>query len=90
MCEGIATKSVDHDSKIVSVVKCHVEAAGVHRLSRNKMEDKVRLLTRKQGAAGFTFGDQFRDVRSVAWPIVKLAGKSLGFCNTWVSDVEEG
>ena len=46
--EGIAAKPVDHDSKIVSVVEGHVEAASVHGLSRDKMEDKIRLLSREQ------------------------------------------
>ena len=87
--EGVATEPVDHDSKICSVVEGHVEAASVHRLSRDKMEDKIRLLSRKQRTARFTFGNQISDVRSVTWPIVQLTSKSFGLCDTWVADVEE-
>ena len=54
------------------------------------MEDKIRLLSRKQRTTRFTLGNQVSDVRSVSGPIVELAGKSFGLCDTWMSDVEEG
>ena len=90
LSEGKATEPVYHDGEVSSVVKGHVEAAGIHRLSRDRMEDKIWLLTREQWTTRLTFGDQFSNVRSITWPVIKLARKSFGLSDTWMSDVEEG